>query len=243
MSNRPRIICLMMTSVDGKILGDQWGTTKQVRDLTDSFEKAHDEIGNKSWIVGRTTMEKDFTKFAKPVYKKVDQAIPRQDFVANHSADSFAVAIDGSAKLGWLSGDMLGQHVITVLTESVKDGYLAHLREIGVSYIFGGKDNINLHIVLEKLKRLFSIDILMLEGGGQLNGSFLNEGLIDEYYQLLLPLADGRIETSSVFEIAEQNRRFDSTLLKLEEVKKIENDIVWLRYTVSSKVSRSSDKK
>jgi len=83
----------------------------------------------------------------------------------------------------------------------------------------------------------------MLEGGGQLNGSFLNEGLIDEYYQLLLPLADGRTETSSVFEIAEQNRRFDSTLLKLEEVKKIENDIVWLRYTVSSKVARSPDKK
>src|SRR5687768_10260496 len=192
MSNRPRIICLMMTSVDGKILGDQWGNTKEVRVLTDSFEKAHEEIGHKSWIVGRTTMEKDFTKFAKPVYKKVDQAIPRQDFVANHGADSFAVAIDGSGKLGWLSADMLGQHVIAVLGESVKDGCLAHLREIGVSYIFGGKDNINLHIVLEKLKRLVSIDLLMLEGGGQLNGSVLNEGLIDEYYPLLLPLADGR---------------------------------------------------
>jgi riboflavin biosynthesis pyrimidine reductase len=226
----------MMTSVDGKILGDKWGTSKEVLALTDSFEKTHEAIGHKSWIVGRTTMEKDFTKFAKPVYKEVDHAFNREDFVAAHNADSFAIVIDGQAKLGWNSAEMLGQHVITVLTESVKDSYLAHLQEIGVSYIFGGKDEVNLRIVLEKLKALFGIDTLMVEGGGRLNGSFLNEGLIDEYHQLLLPLADGRIETSSVFEIPEAGRQFDATLLKLEEVKKVDHDIIWLRYTVLKQV-------
>lgn len=236
MSKRPYIICLMMTSVDGKILGEKWGNSKQVQALTSSFENIHETIGNKSWIVGRTTMEKDFTKFEKPIHKEVAYPVSREDHVANHGADSFAVAIDGHGKLGWKSADMLGQHVITVLTESVKDSYLAHLQEIGVSYIFGGKDDINLHVVLEKLKTLFGIETLMLEGGGRLNGSFLNEGLIDEYHQLLLPLADGRIDTSSVFEIPEAARKLDATLLKLEDVKKIENDIVWLRYKVATQL-------
>ena len=236
MSNRPYTICLMMTSVDGKILGEKWGKSPEVQVLTDSFEKAHEEIGHKSWIVGRTTMEKDFTKFAKPVYREVDHPVDRKDYVAKHSADSFAVVIDGQAKLGWTSPDMLGQHVITVLTESVKDSYLAHLQDIGVSYLFAGKEEVNLEVVLEKLKELFNIETLMIEGGGHLNGSFLNQGLIDEYYQLLLPLADGRIETASVFEIAEESRKFDATLLKLIEVRKTDNDIVWLRYKVLKQV-------
>jgi riboflavin biosynthesis pyrimidine reductase len=236
MSERPYIICLMMTTVDGKILGEKWGSSEKVQALTGSFEEVHEAIGNQSWIVGRTTMEKDFTKFAKPVYREVDQPITREDHIANPDADSFAVAIDGHGKLGWESGDMLGQHVITVLTASVKDSYLAHLQDVGVSYIFAGKDTINLHIALKKLKASFGIETLMLEGGGHLNGSFLNEGLIDEYHQLLLPLADGRVDTSSVFEIEEGHRKFDATLLKLQDVKRWNDDVVWLTYKVAGQV-------
>lgn len=226
----------MMTSVDGKILGEKWGDNEQVQVLTKSFEQTHEALGIKSWVVGRTTMEKDFTHYAKPVYKTVDAPIGREDYVANAKAASFAVAIDGQGKLGWESADMLGEHVITVLTESVTDGYLAHLKDIGVSYIFAGKTEINLHTAVEKLQQLFGIETLMLEGGGHLNGSFLNEGLIDEYYQILLPLADGRVATTSVFEIEEKNRRFDATLLKLKEVKRMNNDIVLLHYAVAAQV-------
>lgn len=236
MNKRPHVICLMMTSLDGKILGDTWGDHKQVKTLTETFEKVHEIIGHKNWIVGRTTMEKDFTHYAKPVYKEVSHTISREDFVANRNAESFAIVIDGQAKLGWNSSDMLGQHVITVLTEGVKDSYLAHLQEIGVSYIFAGRDAIDLHVILEKLATLFGIETLMVEGGGHLNGSFLNEGLINEYHQLILPLIDGRVETTAVFEIEEKDRKFDATLLQLQEVKQIEHEVVWLRYKVLERV-------
>ena len=59
-----------------------------------------------------------------------------------------------------------------MLTEQVSDAYLAHLKKIGISYIFGGKERLNFTVVVEKLKTLFAIDELMLEGGGFLNGSF-----------------------------------------------------------------------
>ena len=39
MNKRPYIICLMMASVDGKILGDKWGNDPHVKALMDSFEE------------------------------------------------------------------------------------------------------------------------------------------------------------------------------------------------------------
>ena len=77
-------------------------------------------------------------------FKEVEHKIDRSDFVGMHNANSFAVAVDGHGKLGWNGETMLGDHVISVLTEAVKDSYLAHLQEIGVSYIFGGKTSIDL---------------------------------------------------------------------------------------------------
>lgn len=230
MKQRPHTICLMMTTLDGKILGHKWGNSPQMEKLRGKFEEVHNIIGNNAWIVGRTTMEKDFTNGAKPIYKAGTHAISRTDFVANPDATSFAIAIDAHAKLGWEKPDMQGDHVITVLTEGVSDAYLAHLQEIGVSYIFGGATTIDLHVTLEKLRTLFDIRILMVEGGGHLNGSFLNEGLIDEYHQLLLPVIDGNPENSGVFEIEPGNKKFDAALLKLQEVKRIEDDVLWLTY-------------
>ena len=100
----------MMTSLDGKILGEKWGDSPGVNTLRESFEQAHEEIGVKAWIVGRTTMEKDFTDYEKPILKKGRQEIAKVDFVAEHNSESFAIALDGSAKLGWKEPTMQGDH-------------------------------------------------------------------------------------------------------------------------------------
>ncbi|MDT3404324.1 RibD family protein [Mucilaginibacter terrae] len=234
-AKRPYVICLMMTSVDGKILSEKWGDSAQVKKLAGTFEKIHEEIGIGAWIVGRTTMEKDFTEFAKPVLKKGHHEVDKNDFVADYGdTDTFAIAIDGQGKLGWHEPLMQGDHVITILTEAVPDAYLAHLQDIGVSYIFAGKKEVDLNTALEKLYKHFGIEKLMLEGGAHINGSFLNEGLVDELYQLLLPIADGTIETSTLFEIDPKAKKGGATLLKLDNVKHIEDDVLWLTYKVKN---------
>ena len=233
MKKRPYIICLMMSSVDGKILSDKWGNKPEIRKLLTNFEDAHEKIGIKSWIVGRTTMEKDFTKGAKPRFSKINYKLDRKDFVADAKAKSFAIAIDGKGKLGWREPTMLGEHVISILTEGVKDSYLAYLRKIGVSYIFAGKKTVDIGLALRKLYSLFGIKILMLEGGGGINGSFLNEGYIDEFNHLLVPIADGTIETTSVFEIEKKVKKTGATLLKLKEIKRLKNDVLWLKYKIA----------
>ena len=53
---------------------------------------------------------------------------------------------------------------ITILTEEVKDDHLAYLKSIEVSYIFAGKDKIDLKIALKKLKQLFGIERVLCEG-------------------------------------------------------------------------------
>lgn len=223
----------MMTTVDGKILGERWGDSKQVEKLRGKFEEVHEMIGVKAWVVGRTTMEKDFTMGEKPIHKTSHEKIDRLDFVGNRNAGSFAIAVDAQAKLGWKKPLMHGDHVITILTEGVADSYLAHLRDIGVSYIFAGKDTLDLTTAVEKLRDLFGIEKLMLEGGGVVNGSFLNDNLVDEFQHVVLPLIDGTRDTSTAFDVEENVKKFNSRLLKLEDVKKMDNDVLWIKYKVA----------
>ena len=122
--------------------------------------------------------------------------------MADVEADKYCVAIDQSGKLAWGANVMLrgssdiytnrvGDHIISVLTEKVSDAYLQYLRNMKVSYIFGGKETLDFKLVVEKLYALFGIDHLLLEGGGHLNGTFIREGLVDEYTVLLIATVDG----------------------------------------------------
>ena len=53
---RPRVICHMATSIDGRIVVDGWpdAPAKAVRR---EYEKIHEHYGADGWICGRVTME------------------------------------------------------------------------------------------------------------------------------------------------------------------------------------------
>jgi len=154
--------------------------------------------------------------------------VDRKDFVAPHDAESYTIAIDPSGKLRWSKNNIDGEHVISVLTEGVSDDYLAFLQAQGVSYVFGGKSKINLGKVLAKLRELFGIKKLLLEGGGKINGSFLAADLVDELSILVAPVADGSSGTPTLFDAGKSPAR----PLKLLSAEKRTGDIVWLRYKV-----------
>ena len=60
------------------------------------------------------------------------------------------------------------------------DEYILYLKSIGLSYIFDGKDDIDIKLALKKLKNIFGIKTILMEGGSILNGAFLRENLFDE---------------------------------------------------------------
>ena len=224
-AKRPYVICHMLPSIDGRIVTRGW----DVKNATREYERTAATFDADAWIIGRISMEPYAGKERVPA-RKDGGRIAREDFVAEHDASSYAIAIDPSGKLRWRANDIDGEHVITVLTESVSDDYLAFLQAKGVSYLFGGKSRIDLAKVLQKLRALFGIRKLLLEGGGKINGSFLAAGLIDELSVLVAPIADGSIGTPSLFDVTD--RRAHARNLKFLSIEKRGGGIVWLRYKV-----------
>lgn len=66
-------------------------------------------------------------------------------------------------------------------------------------------------------------------GGGHINGGFLEAGLIDEVSLLLAPGIDGRKGQTSLFDGISHDARVPLRL-KLEDIRRLPNDVVWLRY-------------
>ncbi len=224
MNERPYVICHMLPSIDGRIVTRDW----KLANATREYERTAATFDADAWIIGRVSMEPYAGKARVPA-RKTRERIPREDFIAAHDASSFAIAIDPSGKLTWRKGDIDGEHVIAILTESVSDDYLAFLQGKGVSYLFGGKSRIDLASVLQKLRARFGVRKLLLEGGGKINGSFLAANLIDELSILVGPIADGSIGTPTLFDV---EGRAAARKLKLLAVEKRPGDIVWLRYKV-----------
>jgi 2,5-diamino-6-(ribosylamino)-4(3H)-pyrimidinone 5'-phosphate reductase len=119
-----------------------------------------------------------------------------------------------------------------VVTEKVTGEYLDHLQQAGVSYLFGGKTELDLKLVAEKLHRLFGIKRICVQGGGTNNGSWLNAGLIDELSLVIMPLAEGKLGVQSVFDIAPKALRKRAHNLRLLSCDVYKKNHVWLRYRV-----------
>jgi riboflavin biosynthesis pyrimidine reductase len=117
-----------------------------------------------------------------------------------------------------------------VLTERVSDEYLAGLRARGVSYLLAGRDDVDLPVALEKIGARLGVRTLMLEGGGGINGSMLRAGLVDEVSLLVAPVADGRVGTPALFDVAGED--VVPWRLTLEAVERRADDLLWLRYRV-----------
>jgi riboflavin biosynthesis pyrimidine reductase len=232
---KPYIICHMMSTVDGRIISANWGNPEIRKTFSGLYEQCHQSFDSQAWMCGRVTMEKDFTKGEKPKLMKPDQPVAREPFIGDKDATSFAVAVDAKGKLGWQSNETSGDHVIEILTEQVSDEYLYYLQQKGVSYIFAGKQEVDFASALSQLAELFPIKTIMLEGGGHVNGSLLNEGLIDEFSLLLLPIADGTPKTPTTFETSEYLLKKRGTLMRLTEVKHLEHDVLWLKYRMNNK--------
>ncbi len=223
---RPYVVCHMVPSIDGRIVTTGWKLPPRVHA---EYERTAATFEADAWMIGRISME-PYAGRARIPRRKPSGRIPREDFVARRDAKSYAIALDPSGKLAWESGSIDGEPVITVLTEGVSDEYLAFLRSKSVSYLFGGKTSVDLRKVLEKLRQVFGIRKLLLEGGGKTNGSFLAADLIDELSVLVAPVADGAVGTPSLFDAREG--KGPARRLKLIAVDERAGDLVWLRYEV-----------
>ena len=227
---RPYVICHMTTSIDGKVTGN-FLFREECIPATEEYYRLNREIPAQGFACGRVTMEESFTGGWYPELSNYEnKKISREDYIANTNASRYAVAFDRRGRLGWKSSVIEdedpgygGAHIVEVMCENVSDAYLAYLQNIGVSYIFAGKEDMNLKMALEKLNEYFSINVLLLEGGSEINGAFERAGFIDEL----------SLVQSAVIADADSKPLFaDSTLAdyRLKEAKVVSENVLWLRY-------------
>ena len=231
-ARRPRVICHMMAAVDGRIVTEGWPLSPEGRR---QYEQVHEHFDAQGWLCGRVTMEQHFAQGRRSDAEVARRHVggPREDWIAPGDHDSFAFAVDPDGKLEWESGDIDGDHVVTILSERVSDDYLASLRERGVSYLLAGREDVDLPLALDKIGARLGVRTLMLEGGGGINGSMLRAGLVDEVSLLVVPVVDGRVGTPALFDV--EGEDVTPWRLALEDVERRADGVLWLRYRVEAR--------
>ncbi|MGL3234381.1 dihydrofolate reductase family protein [Pseudomonas aeruginosa] len=226
---KPYVICHMMTSVDGKIDIRDWKLPGAPGRELDVYDRTAESFGAKVYIFGRATIsENGIAKLGK-IVGCGNPTIARVNYISSLD-DEYFVVLDGRGSLIWESSRVDGRSVLVLLLENVSDFYLAHLRELGVSYIFVGRESVDLEFAVKELAREIGAKKIVLGGGGLINGAFNDAGLIDELSLLVYPVVDGRAGLPSVFDSV-INFSLSRRLI-LNGVEFLEDDVVWLRYLV-----------
>lgn len=221
----PTIICHMMSSLDGHSLTDGWNLPS----AGDIYEEAAAKFEAGAWVCGRVTMQEishgeDFPQRAPT------GEVRRAHYFAKRDASQYAVSIDPKGRVTWKSDTALKSHIVEVLAESVSDDYLKHLKSVGVSYIFAGKNEVDLTVAIDILSDELGIRKFIVEGGAHVSGAFVEAGLVDEVSVIIQPLIDGRGKHPASFEFSGPDSQ--PAHLTLKSVEQLREGAVWLRYDV-----------
>lgn len=220
---RPYVICFMMSSIDGRIdceMTEQLEGTKEYYDML----SYHDFD---ACLSGKVTAKMHYAKDDK--FVAINKSIVgKETFYKAVESNKYSVVVDTLGTLTWSENTIDDEPLIILLSENTTIEYLNYLKELNISYIVVGKEKIDLEKSLEYLAKYFDIRKLGIVGGGNINGAFLDEGLIDEISLLIGPGIDGRKGMTSLFDGIDKDRK--PFRLKLKNLKRYDNGVVWLSY-------------
>ncbi|HZI30467.1 MAG TPA: dihydrofolate reductase family protein [Gemmatimonadaceae bacterium] len=229
---RPRVICHMMPSVDGRLRTQRWDIPEAGHN---EYERTADTYHADAWLCGRKTMEEFASGRARPRTARPGRG-KRDDFVIRRQkGEKYAVALDAHGKLRWKSNKIEGDPLIVVVADDIAESHLEELRVKQISYILAPQSRgvLRLAPVLDKLAAKFGVRKLMLEGGGETNGLFLKQGLVDELSLLLTPVVDGAPGEPALFDVEEGGKPAKAMAkLRLKNVRRAASGMLWVKYGV-----------
>lgn len=232
--DRPFVVCHMLSSLDGKIDGEFF-SVPECRPALAEYGNLRGFYGCQATLYGTTTMIDSYSDGMVWELPEISAHYAKEDYVAPSDVKNYIVSIDTKGILKWTSNciskkERSKAHVIEVLTQEVSEDYLAYLRKFDISYIFAGKKQLDPGTLLRKLKQKFSVELMMIAGGGTINWTFLQAGMIDELSLVIAPVADGSNTAVSIFEKSDFLPGGRPVGFALKEIKQIEGGILWLRY-------------
>ncbi|WP_417126303.1 dihydrofolate reductase family protein [Paraprevotella clara] len=230
---KPKIICHIMSSVDGRLLNERWtepydGTPASA--LLQVYASIGRELGTDAWMFGKNTLRAIF-----PYKWSIDGHTVPSDYPAvfigeRHSERIFIVA-DPEADIYFTSSVLRGDNILVIVGRNATEEYLTHLREKRISYLIVN-DATDLREGLEAVGREFGIRSVSVQGGGILNGALLADGLIDELSLVVYPGIDGLSGIPSIFEYMGGATEYPAQgqRLQLLSASQREYGVMWMRY-------------
>jgi len=236
---KPYVIIHTLTSLDGRIhnieLPEFDSAALQYEQL--ALHADQQVLNIQGYLNGRVSTDDNFTHYRQPDLNPSADTVPEGDFVAEANAPMYYVALDPAGRLGWQENHVdyggVRSHVVSVLTGKASNAYKDFLRRLGISYVVAGKDAPDNALALHKLATLFGMERVMI-GGGVLNWSYVQDGLVDEVSLLLAPVSDASPSAPGLFTAKEPLTRVQPYSFTLIEVKPLKDSTVWLRYRVNN---------
>lgn len=235
-AGRPKVTCHILCSVNGRISGGFMGLPA-CAEARNAYGRIRDELACDALLYGTTTMMESYGARASDA----DAGAPwdGRDRVAALSPGNYIVSIDekGVVALDAPTLTRSGKkdaHVIEVLGAGVSAERVARLDELGVSAVCAAGDGgvFDLGRAVHKLGDLFGITSILLAGGGQIDQSFLEAGLIDELSLVVAPVSEPSKTAASVFDAYGEARQPWYGSFALIDVRALDGGAVWLRYRV-----------
>ena len=233
----PKIICHIMSSVDGRLLPGRWtqpydGTSSSV--LFKDYAEIGKTLGTDAWMFGKATTKEVFPYKFMPKSEKT--AAPGKIYIGNRDTSRLFITVDPDADIFYTDNRLRGDNILTVLGTNATVDYLQTLEDKGISYIVLN-DPMNLREAMEIIHENFGINKISLQGGGIIDGAMLAAGLLDELSLVIYPGIDGLTTSPSIFEYlgADDERPANGQALELLSSETRSHGIVWLRYKFHKK--------
>lgn len=223
---RPYIISHMMMSVDGRI------DCPMVAQISgEEYYTALDSFGLSSKLSGRVTAALECSAVSEEAPRPADAApLGKESFYKSTDSEEYTIVVDTNGRLQMASDRADGHPLLVIMSENVTEAHLESLRANHVSWISTGTRRINLQRAMEMLYEEFGVERLIIVGGGNINGGFLEAGLIDEVSVMMAPGIDGRKGRTAVFDGCTWmgDAPFGLKLRSVEQVP--DTEVIWARY-------------
>lgn len=233
---KPQIICHMMAPVDGKVDNSRWTAPDKdynADEILAQYRSIEQRLGTDAWLFGTATVREFFPERFEGCACHVAYPDQLRTFVGDCKSRRQMIALVPDGDVRFAANQLRGDNIIAVLGEHVSADYLDFLEDMQISYVFAGKDGTDLGEAMERLCRDFGIHRLSLQGGGIVNGSFFQAGLVDELSMVVSPQLDGRPGAPSIIEYrGEETNWLQGLTLRLIDVERLDAGCVWLRYQV-----------
>ena len=220
-----KIICFMYASLDGRI---DCAMTEKIDPEAKAYYAHLASFGDFTQINGKTTNAMHYAESG--VFEPKNYCACGESFFKAEDAAGYQICMDTKGTLLWNTNRVDRKPLIVVTSEKASTEYLDYLKSKKISYIACGTEKIDLKKAVSVLEKEFGVKKAVITGGGHINGSFLDAGLIDEIEMMFGPGIDGHEGWAASFDGRAQDR--NPVALELLDVERLEKDTVLLKYKV-----------